>query len=81
MQHTINLPQAMLKRLHKLSEGSRTTPEAIVKRAVTEHLKYEEYKRAEIEAGLVEVKAGRVYGKDEFWTQLAKVRDERKKAA
>lgn len=81
MNNTITLPQAMLKRLHKLSEGSRTTPEAIVKRAVTEHLKYEEYKRAEIEAGLADVKAGRVYGKDEFWAQLEKARNERKKAA
>ena len=81
MNNTITLPQAMLKRLHKLSEGSRTTPEAIVKRAVTEHLKYEEYKRAEIEAGFADVKAGRVYGKDEFWAQLEKARNERKKAA
>jgi predicted transcriptional regulator len=81
MSQPITLPQAMLKRLRKLSEGGRTTPEAIVKRAVTEHLKYEEYRRAEIEAGLADVKAGRVYGKDEFWAQLDKARNERKKAA
>lgn len=79
--NTIALPQTILKRLEKISTGTRFTPQAIVKQAVIDRLKYEEYKRAEITAAESDIKAGRVYGKEEFWAQLQKARNERKKAA
>jgi predicted transcriptional regulator len=81
MNHAIDLPQSLLKRLEKVTEGTRSTPVSIIKDAVKQRVAYEEYKRREIEAGLADIKAGRVYGKDEFQTQLAKARNERKKAA
>ena len=79
--NTIALPQTILKRLERISTGTRFTPQALVKQAVIDRLKYEEYKRAEITAAETDIKAGRVYGKEDFWAQLQKARNERKKAA
>jgi len=81
MNQTITLPQTVLKRLEKVAAGSRRTPQAIVKQAVIERIEYEEWYAAQVEAGMADEKAGRLYGKDEFWTQLDKARNERKKAA
>ena len=81
MNATITLPQSMLKRLDKVTEGTRTKPETIIKQAIADRIAYEEYKRREIEAGLADIAAGRVYGKEEFQAQLQKARNERKKAA
>ncbi|TXT21180.1 MAG: hypothetical protein FD134_2733 [Gallionellaceae bacterium] len=81
MSNTITLPQTLIKRLEKISAGLRHTPESIVKQAVQDRLDYEEWKSKKIREGLADVKAGRVYGEDEFWAQLEKARNERKKAA
>jgi predicted transcriptional regulator len=81
MSSTITLPQTLIKRLEKISAGSRHTPEAFVKQAVKDRLDYEEWKRAQIEAGMADEKAGRMYGLEDFWAQLDKARNERKKAA
>ena len=80
MTHTVALPQSMFKRLEKLS-SSRRTPESIVKQAVKNQLEYEEWFVKQVEAGMADEKAGRVYGKEQFWAQLEKTRNERKKAA
>lgn len=79
--NAITLSTSVLKRLEKVTTGTRLTPQAIVRQAVADRLKYEEYKRAEIEAGNADIKAGRVYGKEGFWAQLQKARNERKKVA
>lgn len=81
MNHAIDLPQSLIERLNKVTEGTRTKPKTIIKQAVADRIEYEEYKRREIEAGLADIAAGRVYGKEEFQAQLQKARDERKKAA
>jgi predicted transcriptional regulator len=81
MSNTITLPQALIKRLEKISAGSRRTPDAIVRQAVKNQLEYEEWFAGQVEAGMADEKAGRVYGKEEFWTQLDKARHGRKKAA
>lgn len=81
MSNTITLPQTMLKRLDKIATGTRRTPQAIVKQAVKERLEYEEWKREQIEAGLADIEAGRVYSTDEVYKKLGMVKHGRKKAA
>ena len=81
MTNTITLPQAMFKRLKKISASSKRTPESIVTQAVKSQLEYEEWFIKQVKAGMADEKAGRVYGKDQFWAQLEKARNERKKAA
>jgi predicted transcriptional regulator len=81
MNNTVSLPQSLIKRLEKITAGSRRTPDAIVKQAVKNQLDYEEWFVRQVEAGIADEKSGRVYSKDEFWTQLDKARHERKKAA
>lgn len=80
MNNTITLPQTLIKRLEKVSAGRRT-PDAIVRQAVQNQLEYEEWFVKQVEAGMADEKAGRVYGKEEFWARLDKARHERKKAA
>ena len=81
MSNTITLPQTLLKRLEKISTGSRHTPESIVKQAVKNQLDYEEWKLEQIDAGLAELKAGKGIPHDEFWAKIGPVKNARKKAA
>lgn len=70
MQNNIAVPQTILKRLQKLSEKTRTTPAAIVKRALTAQMDYEEWELKQIDAGLADIKAGRVMSDADFWKSL-----------
>lgn len=81
MTNTVTLPQSVFKRLEKISASSKRSPASIVKQAIQDRLDYEEWKDKKVREGLADVKAGRVYSKDEFWVQLEKARNERKKAA
>ena len=81
MSNTITLPQTIFKRLEKISAGSRRTPQAFIKQAITERLEYEEWKLEQIDAGLADIKAGRVLSDEEFWKKIGKPKNERKKAA
>lgn len=65
MSNTITLPQTILKRLEKISAGTRRTPQAIIKQTIKDRLEYEEWKLEQIDAGLADIKAGRVYSADE----------------
>lgn len=67
MSNTITLPQTLIKRLEKLSAGSRHTPEPIVRQAAKNQIEYEEWKLAQIDAGLAELKAGKGIPDAEFW--------------
>lgn len=78
---SVELPKKILKRLDKYSESSNRSVAALVKQAVQDRLDYEDHKLAEIKAAEADVKMGRVYGKAEFWGQLQKARNERKKTA
>ena len=60
----ITLSPALLKRLEKISSTSRRTPAAFVKQAVAEKLEYEEWALRQIDAGLSDVKAGRIISHD-----------------
>jgi len=81
MNQTVELPQSLMKRLQKLTEGTRSTPESIIKDAVKQRVVYEEYKRKEIEAGLAELKAGKGIPHDEFMLRVGASKSARKKAA
>ena len=77
--NAITLPATMLKRLEKISAASRRTPEAIVKQAITEKLAYEEWALRQIDAGLADVKAGKVLSHEAFLKTLEQARHGRKR--
>lgn len=81
MSNTVTLPQTLFKRLEKISEGSRHTPQSIIKQAITDRLEYEEWKLKQIDAGLADLKAGRVLSSEEVYKKLGMVKHGRKKAA
>lgn len=81
MSNTITLPQTILKRLEKISAGSRRTPQTIARQAIAERLEYEEWKLEQIDAGLAELKAGKGIPHDEFWAKIGAVKNVRKKTA
>jgi len=81
MSNTITLPQTIVKRLEKISSESRHTPQSIIKQAIADRLEYEEWKLEQIDAGLADIKAGRVLSDEDFWRRIGKPRNERKKAA
>lgn len=70
MTSSIALPQTLLKRLNKVTEGTRNKPETIIMDAIKQRVAYEEYKRREIEAGLADIAAGRVHSADEIKKML-----------
>ena len=78
---TITLPQTLIKRLEKISAGSRHTPESIVKQAIKNQLDYEEWKLDQIDAGLADLKAGRILSDEKFWKRINRQKNEREKAA
>lgn len=80
MSTTINLPQSVIKRLEKIAASSRRSPAAIVKKAVSDHLDYEEWALAQIDAGLADIKAGRTISHDEFLRQIGMKKHARKVA-
>lgn len=81
MSTTITLPQTIFKKLEKISAGTRLTPQAIIKQAIADRIEYEEWALEQIDAGLADIKAGRVYSREEAYKKLGIVRHERKKAA
>jgi predicted transcriptional regulator len=66
MNNTVTLPQSVVKRLEKLSSSSRHTPQSIIAQAIEDRLDYEEWKLEQIDAGLADIKAGRVISHDEM---------------
>ena len=80
MSHALNIPASLLKRLDKISAESHTTPEAIVKRALTDRLDYEEWLLKRVEAGMADVEVGRTYTREAMLKKLG-VGSGRKKAA
>jgi len=67
MSNTITFPQTISKRLEKISAGFRRAPQSIIKQAITDRLEYEEWKLKQIDAGLADIKAGRVYSTAEVY--------------
>lgn len=80
MNHALNIPQSLLKRLDKISTESRTTPEAIIKSALVDRLDYEEWLLERVDAGMADAEAGRTYTREAMLKKLG-VGSGRKKAA
>ncbi len=81
MNHAIDLPQSLLKRLDKITAGTRTTPASLIKQAVIDRLDYEEWLLEQADAGLAEIKAGKGIPHDEFMRRVGVSQNARKKAA
>lgn len=84
MNHSITLPQSLIKRLEKLSATSRHTPQSIIKHAITEKLDYEEWALAQVDAGIADIEAGRVSSHEEVVSRMNRkigATRERKKTA
>ena len=79
MNQVISIPQSMLKRLEKVTKGTRTKPETIIKDAIKQRIEYEEYKRREIEEGLADIAAGRVLSAAEVKKSLGLARNAKKR--
>lgn len=81
MENTVTLSPSVIKRLEKISSSSRLTPQAIISQAIDDRLDYEEWALEQIDAGLADIKAGRVFSRDEAYEMLGMVDHDRKKAA
>ena len=84
MSHTVTLPQALFRKLEKLSASSKSTPETIVEQAVQDRLDYETWKSKKIREGLADIKAGNVISHEDMIARVARKMDKgnaRKKAA
>lgn len=81
MNNTVTLPQSLIDRLEKIQVSSRLSPQYIIRQAIADRLEYEEWALEQIDAGLEDIKAGRVYSRDEAYKKLGMVKHERKKAA
>ena len=81
MSDTITVPQTIFKRLEKIFAGTWRTPQTIIQQATTDCLEYEEWKLKQIDAGLADIKAGRVYSTDEVYKKLGLLKHGSKKAA
>ena len=81
MTNTVTLPQAIFKRLEKISASSKRTPEAIVKQAVKNQLEYEEWFLKQVDQGLAELDAGKGIPDEEFWRMIEATKNVREKAA
>ena len=80
MTNTVTLPQAIFKRLEKISASSKRTPEAIVKQAVKNQLEYEEWFLKQVDQGLAELDAGKGIPDEEFWRMIEATKNVREKA-
>ena len=80
MNNTITLPQAILKRLEKISSETRHTPQAIIKQAVADRLDYEEWLLGRVDAGIADADAGRVCSREAMLKKLG-IKNAGKKAA
>lgn len=72
MNNTVTLPQSVVKRLEKLYSTSRHTPQSIITQAIEDKLDYEEWKLEQIDAGLADIKAGRVISHDEMVQRMSR---------
>jgi predicted transcriptional regulator len=81
MSNTVTLSPSIVKRLEKITASSRRTPQSIITSAIKEKLDYEEWALKQIDAGLEDMQAGRVYSKEEAMKRVSQARNERKKAA
>jgi predicted transcriptional regulator len=62
---TVTLPESMIKQFERIA-GKRKSPAAFIKQVVKERMDYEEWKLAQVDAGLKEIEAGKGIPDAEF---------------
>jgi predicted transcriptional regulator len=67
---TVTIPKTLQKKLRRISEETGQLPEQLVAAALEEKLRYEEWLLRSIDAGLSDLKAGRVLPTKELVEQL-----------
>ena len=67
---TVPIPKALQRKLRRISEQTGQRPEQVVAAALEDRLQYEEWVLRRIDAGLFDVKAGRVLGTAELVERL-----------
>lgn len=67
MQHTIALTPTAFK---KIEQATSESAQSFVKKAVVDRLAYEQWKRAELEAGVADINAGRTLSNKDFWASI-----------
>ena len=85
MSETVHLPKALARRLERIAEIARMSPEAIATTAIKERVDYLEWKEKAIAEGQADLDAGRLMTTEQLRTTLVKQRSQRaakrKKAA
>jgi len=67
---TVTIPKTLQKKLRRISEETGQRPEQLVAAALEEKLRYEEWLLRRIDAGLSDLKAGRVLSTKELVERL-----------
>ncbi len=67
---TVAIPKALQRKLRRISEQTGQRPEQLVAAALEERLQYEEWVLRKIDAGLSDLKAGRVVSTEELVERL-----------
>jgi predicted transcriptional regulator len=67
MQYTIALPSTTLKKIEQVTSESA---QSFVKKALSDRIAYEQWKRAELEAGVADIKAGHTLSNKDFWQSI-----------
>lgn len=71
MESTVKSPKSLIKRIEKVCAGTRRTPQQFICEAIEIRLDYEEWQLKQIDAGLADIKAGRVISDEEMWKRLS----------
>ena len=67
---TVTIPKTLQKKLRRISKETGQRPEQLVTAALEEKLRYEEWLLRRIDAGLSDLKAGRVLSTKELVERL-----------
>ena len=85
MSETVHLPKALARRLERIAEIARMSPEAIATTAIKERVDYLEWKEKAIAEGQDDLDAGHLTTTERLRAELVKQRSQRaakrKKAA
>lgn len=74
MVDTVNLSKAIARRVEKLSEATKRTPDAILKSALETGLGYEEWFLKQVDAGIAEADRGELISHEEVERTFQKLR-------
>lgn len=77
MNDIVKLPKLLAARLEKASLGQGVAPAAIARQAISEHLRYLEWKERAIAQGDADITAGRLLSTEQVFAAVARQRARR----